>query len=79
MAIQVKAVSTKKEKKTFVRFANRLYKEDRYYVPTIPSDDMATFDKGNNGAFAFSEAEFYLAHKDGEAVGRVGRKQDHNT
>ena len=45
----------------------------------MPSDDMATFDKGHNGAFAFSEAEFYLAHKDGEAVGRVGRKQDHNT
>ena len=71
MAIQVKAVSSKKEMKTFVRFANRLYKEDRYYVPTMPSDDMATFDKGHNGAFAFSEAELYLAYKDGEVVGRV--------
>ena len=32
---------------------------------------MATFDKGHNGAFAFSEAELYLAYKDGELVGRV--------
>ena len=71
MTIQVKAVSSKKEMKTFVRFANRLYKGNRYYVPTMPSDDMATFDKGHNGAFAFSEAELYLAYKDGEVVGRV--------
>ena len=71
MNIQVKAVSSKKEMKTFVRFANRLYKENKYYVPAMPSDDMATFDKGHNGAFAFSEAEFYLAYKEGEVVGRV--------
>ena len=71
MAIQVKAVSSKKEIKTFVRFANRLYKENRYYVPAMPLDDMATFDKGHNGAFAFSEAELYLAYKDEEVVGRV--------
>jgi GNAT superfamily N-acetyltransferase len=32
---------------------------------------MATFDKGHNGAFAFSESELYLAYKDGEVVGRV--------
>ena len=54
--------------KTFVRFANRLYKENKYYVPTVPLDDMATFDKGHNGAFAFSEAELYLAYKDGKVV-----------
>ena len=71
MPIQVKAVSSKKEMKTFVRFANRLYKENRYYVPAMPLDDMATFDKGHNGAFAFSEAELYLAYKDEEVVGRV--------
>ena len=71
MTIQIKEVSSKKEMKTFVRFGNRLYKESRYYVPSMPFDDMATFDKGHNGAFAFSEAELYLAYKDGEVVGRV--------
>ena len=71
MAIQVKAVSSKKEMKTFVRFGNKLYKGNNYYVPSMPSDDMTTFDKNKNGAFAFSEAELYLAYKDGEVVGRV--------
>ena len=71
MTIQVKAISSKKEMKTFVRFGNRLYKGNRYYVPSMPLDDMATFDKSHNGAFAFSIIELYLAYKDGEVVGRV--------
>ena len=71
MTIQVKAVSSKKEMKTFVRFGNKLYKGNNYYVPSMPSDEIATFDKDKNGAFAFSEAELYLAYKDGEVVGRV--------
>ena len=71
MAIQVKAVSSRKEVRTFVRFGNKLYKENKYHVPSMPSDDMATFDEGHNEAFSFSKAELYLAYKDGEVVGRV--------
>jgi GNAT superfamily N-acetyltransferase len=71
MAIQIKTVSSKAEMKSFARFGNKLYKGNRYYVPSMPMDDMNTFDKEKNGAFDFSEAEFYLAYKDGEVVGRV--------
>ena len=71
MAIQVLKVSSKKDMKTFVRFGNKLYKGNKYYVPSMPSDDMATFDVNKNGAFAFSEAELYLAYKDDQLVGRV--------
>ena len=71
MAIQVTKVSSKKDMKTFVRFGNKFYKGNKYYVPSMPLDDMATFDVNHNGAFAFSEAELYLAYKDGKVVGRV--------
>ena len=71
MAVQVLKVISKKDMKIFVRFGNKLYKGNKYYVPSMPLDDMATFDKGHNGAFAFSEAELYLAYKDGKVVGRV--------
>ena len=71
MAIQVLKVSSKKDMKTFVRFGNKLYKGNKYYVPSMPNDDMATFDVNKNGAFAFSEAELYLAYKDDQLVGRV--------
>ena len=71
MPVEITKVTSKKDMKTFVRFANKLYKDNKYYVPSMPMDDMATFDKNHNGAFAFSEAELFLAHKDGKVVGRV--------
>ena len=71
MSITIKTVSSVKEFKTFARFANRLYKGNKYYVPSMPMDDLSTFSKEKNAAFEFSDAEFYLAYKDGEVVGRV--------
>ena len=71
MGIQIKTVTTRKDLKTFVRFANRLYKGNRYYVPSMPFDDMNTLDPKKNGAFDFSKAEYYLAYRDDELVGRV--------
>lgn len=77
MAIQIKTVSTKKELKTFVRFANRLYKGNPYYVPSMPMDDLKTLNKNYNAAFEFCEAEYYLAYKDGQLVGRVAAIINH--
>ena len=77
MSILIRKVSSKRELKTFVRFANRLYKGNKYYVPSMPMDDMNTFNPEKNGAFEFSEAELYLAYKDGEVVGRVAAIINH--
>ena len=77
MSVQIKVVETKKDFKTFARFANKLYKGNRYYVPSMPLDDLATFDKTKNAAFEFSEAEFYLAYKEGKLVGRVAAIINH--
>ena len=71
MSVQIKVVETKAELKTFVRFANNLYKGNKYYVPSIVFDELSTFDKDKNGAFEFCNAELYLAYKDGKVVGRV--------
>ena len=71
MSITIKAVTSAKDFKTFARFANKMYKGNKYYVPSMPLDDLATFSKDKNAAFEFSEAEFYLAYKNGEVVGRV--------
>ena len=77
MSVTIKAVSSKSEMKTFVRFANRLYKGNRYYVPSMPLDDLNTLDKKKNGAFEFCEAEYYLAYKDGNVAGRVAAIINH--
>lgn len=71
MSVQIKKVETKSDLKTFVRFANKLYKGNKYYVPSMPSDDLNTFNKETNAAYEFCEAELYLAYKDDKVVGRV--------
>lgn len=77
MAIQIRKVSNRKELKVFARFGNKLYKGNKYYVPSMPLDDMNTLDPEKNGAFEFSEAELYLAYKDGEVAGRVAAIINH--
>ncbi len=77
MGVTIKVVETKKELKSFVRFANRLYKGNKYYVPSMPMDDMNTFNRDKNGAYDFCDVELYLAYKDKELVGRVAAIINH--
>ena len=77
MSVQIKTVTTKSELKTFVRFGNKLYKGNKYYVPSMPFDDMNTLDSSKNAAFEFCQTEDYLAYKDGEVVGRVAAIINH--
>ena len=77
MSVKLKVVESAKEFKTFARFANRLYKGNKYYVPSLIFDDLGTFDKNRNAAFEFCEAEFYLAYKDGKLAGRVAAIINH--
>ena len=77
MAVQIKTASSAKDMKAFVRFANNLYKGNEYYVPCMPTDDLNTLDRSRNGAFDFCEAEYYLAYKDGNLVGRVAAIVNH--
>ena len=77
MTVLIKPVTTRKELKQFVRFANKLYKGNKYYVPSMPLDDLNTLDKTKNGAFDFCESEYYLAYKNGNLVGRVAAIINH--
>lgn len=71
MSIEIRTVSSKREMNEFVRFANRLYKDNKFYVPSMPMDDKNTLNKDKNGAFEFCDAELYLAYDGGKPVGRV--------
>ena len=77
MPVYIKRVTTRRELKLFVRFANELYKGNKYFVPYLVFDDLNTLDKTKNGAFDFCEAECYLAYKNGNLVGRVAAILNH--
>ncbi|MDD2594979.1 MAG: N-acetyltransferase [Bacteroidales bacterium] len=78
MNVIIKEVSTKKDLKQFVKFPNRLYKNNKYYVPQLVSAEMDTLDRDKNHAFEFCESKYWLAYDDNDnIVGRVAGIVNH--
>ena len=69
--ITIKELKTQKELKEFVKFPFKLYKNSKYWVPPIISQEIKTFNKKENPVFKDAEARFFLAYKNNELVGRI--------
>ncbi len=69
--ITIKEAKTKKELKEFIKFSFELYKGNPYWIPPIINEELEGFDKTKNPAFEHAEAYFYMAYKDGKAVGKI--------
>lgn len=70
-ALEIRRVASHSELKQFIRFNYELYKDNEYAVPDLLEDTLDTFNPKKNPAFAFCEAEWFLAWRDGKIVGRV--------
>ncbi len=73
----VKEVFTKKDLKSWIEFPNILYKDNEYYVPFMFSDELDTFSKDKNPAYAFCDTRLFLAYMNGEIVGRIAGLINH--
>ena len=69
--IEIKEVVTKKDARMFAKYPVELYKGNPYYVPSLRSDEMMTFDKKKNFNLETNPSKGFLAFKDGELVGRI--------
>lgn len=77
-AIEIKKVESRRDLCKFIDFHNELYKGNPYHVPNLYFDEMNTFRKDKNAAFDFCEAEYFMAYRDGKAVGRVAAIINHS-
>lgn len=77
-AIEIKKVESRCDLCKFIDFHNELYKGNPYHVPNLYFDEMNTFRKDKNAAFDFCEAEYFMAYRDGKAVGRVAAIINHS-
>ncbi len=77
MTITIKKVTTTKELKRFIRFNYELYKNNPYSVPDLLDDMLNTFSPKKNAAFEFCEADYFLAYRGNEIVGRVAAIINH--
>lgn len=76
-SIEIKKVESRYDLKKFIEFHYDLYEGNPYDVPNLYSDDVNTLRKDKNAAFEFCEAEYYMAFKDGNMVGRVAAIINH--
>ena len=68
--IKIIKVKTRAERKLFVEFPLKLYKDCPQFVPPLYSDEMVIFTDKN--AYADTcRSEFFLAMRGGEVVGRI--------
>lgn len=77
-AIEIKKVESRRDLCKFIDFHNEFYKGNPYHVPNLYFDEMNTFRKDKNAAFDFCEAEYFMAYRDGKAVGRVAAIINHS-
>lgn len=69
--IEVKQISSKKDKKKFFKFLIDLYRGNEYAVPNLYMDEFAEFNPETNDAFRFADCKMFLAYKDGKLAGRI--------
>ena len=77
MAIEIRKVTDKKMLKRFIRFNYEFYKDNPYSVPDLYDDMLGTLSSKRNAAFDFCEADYFLALRDGQTVGRVAAIINH--
>ncbi|MEJ8591244.1 GNAT family N-acetyltransferase [Riemerella anatipestifer] len=70
-SIVVKKVTNDNELQDFIKFPNKLYKENPNYVPPLNNDEKNIWNAKENPALSYSDAEQYLAYRNGEVVGRI--------
>ncbi|MCR4421053.1 MAG: hypothetical protein GYA61_00775 [Spirochaetales bacterium] len=76
--IEIREVKTIKELKQFIQFEFDLYKDNKYWVPPLFSDELNTLRKDINPAFEVCEAVYYTAWINNKMVGRIAGIIQHN-
>ena len=69
--IVIKEAVSKRDIKTFVKFPFSLYKNSKYWVPPIISEEVKVFDKNTNPVLENADAKLFIAYKNGIVVGRI--------
>jgi hypothetical protein len=76
-SVTIKPVRDKRELKRFVKVPFGLRRSDPQWVAPLIFERMEFLNREKNPWFEHGEAEFFLAERDGEPVGRVSAHVDH--
>lgn len=75
-SLTIRPVQTRRELKRFVKVPFHLHRDSEQWVAPLIFERMQFLDHGKNPYFEHAEAEYFLAERDGEPVGRVSAQVD---
>ena len=78
MSVEVRPVASRRDLTRFIKLPWRLYRNEPNWVPPLISERRQFLDRSRNPFFEHAEAEYLLAWRDGEVVGRISAHIDRN-
>lgn len=69
--LEIREVSTKRQLKLFAKYPLKLYRNCPYYVPSLRSDELNTFNPKKNFNIKTNPIKGFLCYKNGKLVGRI--------
>ena len=76
MPVTVRPVAGSRDLKRFIELPYRLRRDDPQWVPPLRYERRRFLDRRKNPYFDHAEAEYLLAERDGEVVGRITAQVD---
>jgi GNAT superfamily N-acetyltransferase len=77
-SVEIRPVTSRSELNTFIKLPWRLYRNERNWVAPLLMDVKKRLDQKKNPFFEHTEAQYFLAYRNGEAVGRISAHIDRN-
>ena len=74
--VTMRPVESKADRKAFVDFAWRVYRNDPAWVPPLKDEVHGLITPGKNPWFEHARAQLWLAERGGEVVGRISAQVD---
>jgi GNAT superfamily N-acetyltransferase len=75
--VEVRPVAGRRDTAAFIKLPWRLYRDSAEWVPPLLMERKRHLDRRRNPFFEHAEAEYFLAWRDGEPVGRITAHVDH--
>lgn len=78
MAVEIRLVKTKKDLKKFIKLPWKIYEKIPNWTPGLIFDLYDKLNRNKNPFFEHATADYFLAIRDDEVVGRIAALIDHN-
>jgi GNAT superfamily N-acetyltransferase len=75
--VDVRPVASRRDLTRFIKLPWRLYRNEAHWIPPLVTERRRFLDREKNPFFEHAEAEYFLASRDGEPVGRISAHVDH--